>query len=58
MLGNADEYVDAACPNRSPVSTGTVMDVVAGPAVQRQVNRVCSSTPLTAEHFSIGLNLI
>jgi hypothetical protein len=58
MLGNADEYVDAACPARSPVNTGTVMDVVAGPAVQRQVDRVCSSTPLTSEHFSIGLNLI
>jgi hypothetical protein len=50
--------VDVNCPNRNPVSTGTVMDAVAGPAVQRQVDRICSSTPLTAEHFSIGLNLI
>jgi hypothetical protein len=26
MLGNADEYTDPNCPNRSPVNTGTVMD--------------------------------
>jgi hypothetical protein len=26
MLGHADEYTDANCPNRSPVNTGTVMD--------------------------------
>jgi hypothetical protein len=26
MMGNNDEYTDAACPNRSPVNTGTVMD--------------------------------
>ncbi|WP_372527258.1 hypothetical protein [Piscinibacter sp.] len=26
MLGHPDEYPDAACPRRSPVSTGTVMD--------------------------------
>ena len=58
MLGNADEYADANCPSRSPVNTGTVMDVTSGAAVQRHVNRVCSSTTLSAEHFSIGLNLI
>ncbi|MDP8931615.1 MAG: immune inhibitor A [Actinomycetota bacterium] len=26
MLGHPDEYTDGNCPNRSPVSTGTVMD--------------------------------
>jgi bacillopeptidase F (M6 metalloprotease family) len=26
MLGHPDEYASAACPNRSPVNTGTVMD--------------------------------
>jgi hypothetical protein len=26
MLGNADEYIEAKCPDRSPVNTGTVMD--------------------------------
>jgi hypothetical protein len=26
MLGHPDEYPDSACPSRSPVSTGTVMD--------------------------------
>jgi hypothetical protein len=26
MLGHPDEYEDAACPRRSPVNTGTVMD--------------------------------
>ena len=26
MLGHPDEYPDSACPGRSPVSTGTVMD--------------------------------
>ena len=25
MMGHPDEYADAACPNRSPVNTGTVM---------------------------------
>src|SRR5260370_5599103 len=31
MLGNADEYADPACPNRSPVDTGTVMAVAPTP---------------------------
>ena len=26
MLGHPDEYSSSACPNRSPVNTGTVMD--------------------------------
>ncbi|MGX7678868.1 hypothetical protein ACSMXN_08210 [Jatrophihabitans sp. DSM 45814] len=26
MLGHPDEYADSACPSRSPVNTGTVMD--------------------------------
>ena len=58
MIGNADEYSDTACPNRSPVNTGTVMDNNTGPALQRHVNRVCSSAPLSAEQFSIGLDLV
>ena len=41
MIGNKDEYPDAACPNRSPVNTGTVMAVVADPAVRRQVQQIC-----------------
>ncbi|MCD9195284.1 twitch domain-containing radical SAM protein [Streptomyces albireticuli] len=58
MLGNPDEYLDSSCPNRNPVSTGTVMDNETGPALQRHVNRICVSAPLTAEVFSIGLDLI
>ncbi|MGW0537410.1 twitch domain-containing radical SAM protein [Streptomyces sp. NPDC003032] len=58
MLGNPDEYSDARCPNRNPVNTGTVMDNNIGPALQRHVNRICVSAPLTAEAFSIGLDLI
>lgn len=58
MLGNADEYLDSRCPNRNPVNTGTVMDNNVGPALQRHVNRICSSAPLAAEHFSIGLDLV
>jgi sulfatase maturation enzyme AslB (radical SAM superfamily) len=58
MIGNQDEYFDANCPNRDPVNTGTVMDNNVGGALQRHVDRICSSTPLSAEHFSIGLNLI
>lgn len=41
MIGNKDEYPDANCPNRSPVNTGTVMAVVADPAVRRQVQQIC-----------------
>jgi hypothetical protein len=26
MLGDPDEYTDPACPGRSPVNTGTIMD--------------------------------
>jgi hypothetical protein len=26
MIGHPDEYSDSACPSRSPVNTGTVMD--------------------------------
>jgi hypothetical protein len=43
MLGNHDEYPDPACPNRSPVNTGTVMAVVSGPVVQRQVDFLCTA---------------
>jgi hypothetical protein len=41
MIGNKDEYPDPACPDRSPVNTGTVMAVVADPAVRRQVQQIC-----------------
>jgi len=41
MIGNKDEYADSGCPNRSPVNTGTVMDVVSGSAVRRQVQQIC-----------------
>lgn len=58
MLGNPDEYSDTRCPNRNPVNTGTVMDNNVGSALQRHVNRICVSAPLTAEAFSIGLDLI
>jgi bacillopeptidase F (M6 metalloprotease family) len=58
MIGNPDEYADSACPRRNPVNTGTVMDNNTGPALQRHVNRICLSAPLTAEHFSIGLDLV
>lgn len=43
MLGNADEYADPACPNRSPVDTGTVMAVVTGPVAQRHVDFLCDA---------------
>jgi hypothetical protein len=43
MLGNADEYPDAACPGRTPVNTGNVMDVVTGPVIRRQVDFLCDA---------------
>jgi hypothetical protein len=46
LHGNLDEYADAACPDRSPVGTGTVMDnnsdVVATRFVQRLADNVGS----------------
>jgi hypothetical protein len=39
MLGHPDEYTDAACPARSPVNTGTVMDNNTNP-VARHYNRI------------------
>ncbi|MCY4725922.1 VCBS repeat-containing protein [Nocardioides sp. STR2] len=41
MLGNPDEYADAACPARSPVGTGTVMDDNTE-TVARLYNRHCT----------------
>ena len=41
MIGNVDEYPDAACPNRSPVNTGTLMDTLSGQPVERHVERIC-----------------
>lgn len=40
MLGHPDEYPTSACPNRSPVSTGTVMDDNTE-VVRRLVQRFC-----------------
>jgi hypothetical protein len=58
MIGNPDEYAASECPNRTPVNTGSVMDDNSGPALQRHVDRLCRSSSLTADHFSIGLDLI
>ena len=48
MLGHVDEYADAACPSRSPVGTGTVMDDNTE-TVARLYNRIsgqhCGHTP-------------
>ncbi|MDO3640094.1 hypothetical protein, partial [Mycolicibacterium arseniciresistens] len=41
MLGHPDEYADAACPSRNPVSTGTVMDDNTE-TVARLYNRICA----------------
>lgn len=41
MLGHPDEYNDSACPARSPVSTGTVMDDNTE-VVERQVEHLAS----------------
>jgi hypothetical protein len=54
MLGNPDEYFDAACPSRSPINTGTVMadntEVVA-----RHLNNIagfhCGHTPGSSTDF-------
>ncbi|MFE3459470.1 hypothetical protein ACFXKD_18155, partial [Nocardiopsis aegyptia] len=51
MLGHPDEYADATCPSRSPVSTGTVMDDNSE-TVARLYNRItalhCGHTPAAA----------
>ena len=48
MLGNPDEYFDAACPGRSPVNTGTVMHDLSE-AVARHLNNIagfhCGHSP-------------
>ena len=48
MLGHPDEYADSACPARSPVGTGTVMDDNSE-TVARLYNRItgqhCGHTP-------------
>jgi hypothetical protein len=40
MLGNPDEYVDANCPDRNPVNTGTVMDQNANVIPARLLTRL------------------
>jgi hypothetical protein len=43
MFGNPDEYADTTnCPNRNPVNTGNIMDVVAGATVQRLYDAICA----------------
>jgi hypothetical protein len=55
MLGLADEHSDAACPGRSPVNTGTVMDDNTE-VVARLLNGVagfhCSHTPTARLAFA------
>ncbi len=41
MLGHPDEYADSACPTRSPVGTGTVMDDNSE-TVLRHYNRIAA----------------
>lgn len=43
MLRNVDEYPDPACPGRTPVNTGTVMEVVTGPVARRHVEFLCDA---------------
>lgn len=42
-FGNPDEYPDAACPGRSPVSTGTVMDNNSNTVPQRLMQRLADN---------------
>jgi hypothetical protein len=43
MLGNPDEYTDAACPMRDPVNTGTVMDNNSDNVPQRLMQRLADN---------------
>lgn len=43
MLGLVDEYVDANCPGRSPVNTGTVMDNNSNNVPARMMTRFASN---------------
>jgi hypothetical protein len=43
MHGNPDEYPDAACPGRNPVSTGTVMDNNSNTLPQRLMQRLADN---------------
>lgn len=43
MHGNPDEYTAAACPNRSPVNTGTVMDTNSDVVPQRLMERLATN---------------
>ena len=43
MHGNHDEYPDAACPSRSPVSTGTVMDNNSDTVPERLMQRLADN---------------
>ncbi len=42
MLGNPDEYTDAACPSRNPVNTGTIMDNNSATFVDRFFQRLAT----------------
>ncbi|MBI2481483.1 MAG: hypothetical protein HYV60_23435 [Planctomycetia bacterium] len=46
MLGMKDEYPDATCTTRSPVSTGSVMDTNSGLVTNLHVQKVCAGVPL------------
>jgi len=41
-LGNVDEYADPACPSRSPVNTGTIMDNNSRTFVDRLFQRLAA----------------
>lgn len=43
MLGNPDEYPDANCPGRNPVSSGTVMDNNSNNVPSRLMNRFATN---------------
>ncbi len=43
MLGLIDEYVDARCPGRSPVNTGTVMDNNSANVPSRMMTRFATN---------------
>jgi bacillopeptidase F (M6 metalloprotease family) len=39
MFGHPDEYGDAACPDREPVNTGSIMHMTTGDVPQRLMTR-------------------
>jgi hypothetical protein len=43
MFGHPDEYEDAACPDRDPVNTGSIMHTTTGNIPQRLMTRFASN---------------